>query len=106
MIRRKLIKTDKKRQVYLFEKGRLKDKEMSEEILKAIDNKLTTIVKLLSVNAVKGKSEIEQMEFLDSMGMNSSEIGLMVGKSATNVRVQLSLNRKKKDKGKKVKKDG
>lgn len=97
---------EKKRQVYLFEKGRSKDKEMSEEILKSIDNKLTTIVKLLSVNAVKRKSEIEQMEFLDSMGMNSSEIGLMVGKSATNVRVQLSLNRKKKGKGKKVKKDG
>ncbi len=73
---------------------------MNEEVLKSIDDKLTTIVKLLAVNAVKGKSEMEQMEFLDSMGMNSSEIGLVVGKSATNVRVQLSLSRKKKNRKK------
>ncbi len=79
---------------------------MSEEILKSIDKKLSTIVKLLSVNAVKGKSAIEQMEFLNDMGMNSSEIGMAIGKTAENVRKQLSLKRKKKNTVGKVKKDG
>lgn len=79
---------------------------MSEEILKSIDKRLSIITKLLAINAVKGKSAIEQMEFLNDMGMNSHEIGMAIGKTAENVRKQLSLKRKKKNTIEKVKKNG
>ena len=75
---------------------KFKKKEMNEDTLQSIDRKLSVIIKLLAVNSVKEKKEKDQMMFLKLMGLNSTEIGAILGKSATNVRVQLSMKKKSK----------
>ena len=67
---------------------------MNKDLLKSIDQKLSVMIKLLAMNAVKEKNEKEQMVFLKQMGLNSTEIGAILGKSPTNVRVQLSVKKK------------
>jgi hypothetical protein len=63
---------------------------MSEEILKSIDSKLDVVIKLLAVNAIKGKSDAEQIEFLHNLKMTSPEIGQLIGRSDSNVRLYLT----------------
>jgi len=69
---------------------------MSDGTLQSIDHKLSVIIKLLAITAVKEKNVKDQMAFLKMMGLNSSEIGAILGKSAINVRVQLSKKKKQK----------
>jgi len=72
-----------------------KVKIMSEDILKSIDQKLSVMIKLLAINSVKEKNEKDQMVFLKQIGLNSTEIGAILGKSPSNVRVQLSAKKRK-----------
>jgi len=71
---------------------------MSEDKLKSIDEKLSTVIKLLAINAVKGKPELQQIKFLQNFGMTSSEIALIIGKSPERIRGILHDRKKKASK--------
>lgn len=68
---------------------------MNDELLKAIDSKLGSILKLLATDAIKDKPKGEQTEFLHTMGLTSVEIGELLHKSPTTVRVQLHQQKSK-----------
>jgi len=71
----------------------------TNDLLNEISGKLDKILKLLSMDAVKGYStEQEKIELLDSLGFRPVEIAKFLNKSPENVNVQLSLIRKKKEK--------
>jgi len=67
---------------------------VSEDILKSMDNKLKTIIKLLSLEVVKGRTFTEQVELLDTIGLTPTEIAACLGKTPNNVRVTLHKLRK------------
>ncbi|GEM_PF-1427821 len=79
---------------------------MNEEILNSIDSKLTIVIRLIALEAVKGRPLQEQVELLSSAGMTPSEIAAALGKTPNNIRVQLHLVKKSKAKGKSVTDDG
>lgn len=69
----------------------------TNDLLNEISGKLDKILKLLSIDAVKGYStEQEKIELLDSLGFRPAEIAKFLNKSPDNVSVQLSIIRKKK----------
>jgi hypothetical protein len=69
----------------------------TNDLLNEISGKLDKILKLLSIDAVKGYStEREKIELLDSLGFRPVEIAKFLNKSPDNVSVQLSIIRKKK----------
>jgi len=69
---------------------------MNEDvILKSIDAKLDTVIKLLSIEATKGRTLTEQVHMLYNLGMSSAEIASCLGKNPNNVRVTLHSIRKK-----------
>ena len=74
---------------------------MSEDKLKSIDDKLSVVIKLLAINVVKNKSDLEKIKFLQNFGMTSNEIAPVVGKSPERVR---GILHEKKKKGRKNKK--
>jgi len=69
---------------------------VTEDRMKSIDEKLSKIIMLLALNAVKGKSIAEAIESLNSLGLNSVEIGSILNKDPRNVRSYISQKRKKK----------
>jgi hypothetical protein len=73
---------------------------MNEELLKSIDSKLTSIIKLLAIDAIKDKPKGEQAEFLHKIGLTSAQIGEMLNKSPTTIRVQLHQKKTGHKKGK------
>ncbi len=73
---------------------------MDEDILKSIDQKLETVIKLLALQVAKGRTFLEQIELLDKSGMSPQDIADSLGKTPNNVRVQLHTIRKKKSKEK------
>lgn len=62
---------------------------MSEDILKAIDDKLSKMIKLVSLNVVKGRPFVEQIGLLHNAGLAPAEIATILGKTPNNIRVQL-----------------
>jgi hypothetical protein len=75
----------------------------TNDLLTEISGKLDKILKLLSIDAVKGCStEQEKIELLDSLGFRPVEIAKFLNKSPDNVNVQLGLIRKKKEKAPKT----
>ncbi len=74
---------------------------MSDEILKSIERKLDAMLKLLALQHIEKKPKEDQAEILLNIGMNSSEVGALLGKSASTIRVQ---KKKKRDKKKSAKK--
>ena len=69
----------------------------TNDLLNEISEKLDKILKLLSIDAVKGYStEQEKIELLDSLGFRPIEIAKFLNKSPDNVSVQLNIIRKKK----------
>ena len=69
----------------------------TNDLLNEISEKLDKILKLLSIDAVKGYStEQEKIELLDSLGFRPVEIAKFLNKSPDNVSVQLNIIRKKK----------
>jgi len=71
---------------------------LSENTLQSIDHKLSVIIKLLAISTVKEKNKKDQMAFLKMMGLKSSEIGSILGISASTVRVHLHNKKKLKRK--------
>jgi len=71
----------------------------TSDLLNEISGKLDKILKLLSIDAIRGYStEQEKIELLDSLGFRPMEIAKFLNKSPDNVSVQLSIIRKKKEK--------
>ncbi len=68
---------------------------MSEEILKSIDNRLSSIVKILSFSIIKGKPLNESIELLYNAGLTPADIASILGKTPNNIRVQIHLLKKK-----------
>ena len=66
------------------------------ETLKQIDSKLSTLVRLISLDIVKGRTFVEQIELLSNAGLTPAEIATVLGKTPNNIRVQLHYVRKKK----------
>jgi hypothetical protein len=73
----------------------------TNDLLTEISEKIDKILKLLSIDAVKGCStEQEKIELLDSLGFRPVEIARFLNKSSDNVSVQLVIVRKKREKTK------
>jgi len=73
---------------------------MSEtELIKNMNDKLDTIIKLLAVQIISGKEYREQVTLLDSIGLQPKVIAELTGKTANNVKVTLHLIRKSKKRG-------
>jgi hypothetical protein len=76
----------------------------TEELLKEISGKLDKILRLLTIDIVKGiDKEQDKIELLDSLGFRPIEIAKLLNKSQDNINVQLSIIRKKKEAGAKPK---
>jgi len=73
---------------------------MTEEILKRIDMKLDTIIRLLGSNAIECKGKTEAILTLGALGLDANLIAEMVGTTPATVSVRLSEARKKARGGK------
>lgn len=77
----------------------------TEELLKEISGKLDKILRLLTIDIVKGvEKELDKIELLDSLGFRPVEIAKLLNKSQDNINVQLNKIRKKKESEAKPKK--
>lgn len=75
------------------------ERRMSEEILKSIEHKLNAILKILALQHIEKKPKEDQANILLSLGMTSTEVANILGKSPSTIRVQ----RKQKADKKKIK---
>jgi len=69
---------------------------MSNEILKSIDHKLDSILKILALQHIENKPKADQANILLGLRMTSSEVGKILGKLDSTIR-----NQKKQVKDKK-----
>jgi len=70
----------------------------TEDLLNEISSKLDKILRLLTIDIVKGiEKEQDKTELLDSLGFRPVEIPKLLNKSQDNINVQLSKIRKKKE---------
>jgi hypothetical protein len=70
----------------------------TEDLLNEISSKLDKILRLLTIDIVKGiEKEQDKTELLDSLGFRPVEIAKLLNKSQDNINVQLSKIRKKKE---------
>lgn len=70
----------------------------TEDLLSDISAKLDKILRLLTIDAVKGiEKEQEKIELLDSLGFRPVEISKLLNKSPDNISVQLTIIRKKRE---------
>jgi hypothetical protein len=76
----------------------------TEELLKEISNKMDKILRLLTIDILKGvEKELDKIVLLDSLGFRPIEIAKLLNKSQDNINVQLNKIRKKKEAGTKPK---
>lgn len=68
---------------------------MAEDILKRIDTKLDTIVRLLASRSIEGKGKTEAILTLGALGIDTNLIAEIVGTTPGTVSVRLSEVRKK-----------
>ena len=73
---------------------------MSDEILKSIDKRLSSITNLVAYNAVKDKPLNEQIMVLHNAQLSVNEIANILGKSPNNISVRLHMKKKSKKKEK------
>jgi len=70
----------------------------TEELLKEISGKLDKILRLLTIDILKGiEKELDKIVLLDSLGFRPVEIAKLLNKSQDNINVQLSKIKKKKE---------
>ena len=74
------------------------ESKMSDEILKSINQKLDSILKILALQYIENKPKTEQANILLNLGMTSSEVGKILGKSDVTIRRQKQQARNKKSK--------
>ncbi|MGB9960291.1 MAG: hypothetical protein ACPLKQ_07220 [Candidatus Bathyarchaeales archaeon] len=73
----------------------------TDDLLKDISSKLDKILRLLTLNIVKGiEKEQDKIELLDSLGFRPIEIAKLLRKSPDNINVQLNIIRKKRERTK------
>lgn len=78
---------------------------MSDEILKSIEKKLDSILKILALQHIENKPKEKQANILLNLGMTSSEVGKILGKADSTIRRQKQdAKNKKKPVIKKLKK--
>ena len=70
---------------------------MSENILRKVDSKLSTLIRLISLDIVRGRPLGEQIELLNNAGLAPAEIAVILGQTPNNIRVQLHQIRKKRE---------
>lgn len=68
---------------------------MDEQQFRELSNKMDTIIKLLALNAVRGKQLKDQVSLLSSFGFQPRQIAEMLGKTPNHIRVILHGLRKK-----------
>ncbi|MCH8915862.1 MAG: hypothetical protein IIA82_08490 [Thaumarchaeota archaeon] len=71
---------------------------MSDDILKSINQKLDSILKILALQYIENKPKTEQANILLNLGMTSIEVGKILGKSDVTIRRQKQQARNKKSK--------
>jgi len=69
---------------------------MSDKILKSIENKLDSILKILALQHIENKPKEKQANILLDLGMNSTEVAKILGKSDSTIRVQKKQAKDKK----------
>jgi len=69
---------------------------MEQKQFDILVSKLDKMIRLLGANAVQGKNVEQSILYLNSIGFQSSEIALILGRSANQVSVTLSQFKKKK----------
>ena len=69
---------------------------MDDNQFKQLSDKMDVIVKLLTLNVVKGKPLKDQVSLLSEFNFQPKQIADMLGKSANNIRVTLCAVRKEK----------
>ena len=69
---------------------------MDEKQFASLDNKLNTIVKLLSAQLINGKDYRDQVNYLYNAGLPYKDIAILTGKTENNVKVTLHLIKKAK----------
>lgn len=78
---------------------------MSDEILKSIEGKLESVLKILALQYVENKPKTDQANILLNLGMTSTEVGKILGKADSTIRRQKqNAKNKKKPKNKKSEK--
>jgi DNA-directed RNA polymerase specialized sigma24 family protein len=68
---------------------------MDDKQFAVLDNKLSTIIKLLGAQLIQDKDYREQIDFLYKAGLTHKEIAALTGKTENNIKVTLHLIRKK-----------
>lgn len=71
---------------------------MDDKQFETLSKKLDTLIAIAAVNAVSGKSLIEQVSLLNSIGLRPFEIVSILNKPANVVRAALSDARKRVEK--------
>jgi hypothetical protein len=70
----------------------------TEDLLSDISAKLDIVLRLLTIDAVKGmEKEQEKIELLDSLGFRPVDIAKLLNKSQDNINKQLNIIRKKRE---------
>jgi len=64
------------------------------EDMDALIEKVDTLIKLVSIGLVEGKTQREQIWLLSKAGLQPSQIAEFIGTSINTVRVELSVMRK------------
>lgn len=78
------------------------ENKMSELILKSIEKKLDSILKILTLQHIENKPKADQANILLRLGMTSTEVGKILGKADSTIRRQKQdVKNKKKPKNKK-----
>ena len=67
---------------------------MDESQLKTVEKKLDTLIKLIAVDAVRGREFREQVRVLDQAGLQPKQIAELLNKSPNNISVTLTYLRK------------
>jgi len=67
-----------------------------DELSSSIEKKLETLIKLVAMNAIKGREFQEQVRILDQAGLKPSEIASLLNKTPNNISVTLNYIRRKK----------
>jgi len=71
---------------------------MEDEILRSIDKRLETMIKLLARTIVQGKNKAEDIRTLGSLGLDINTITEIVGTTPATVTTRLWEHKKKKGK--------
>lgn len=72
--------------------------EIDDRDIQRFENKIDLVIKLLAYGLIKDKEYRDQVSILSNIGLQPKEIAVILGKTANNVNVTLSLIRKAKSK--------